>query len=56
MYKCIEWKVFLIACVFDMQLDNMLQFSLVSVIAVTHYQRKLSNLPAIEHLPAQSQQ
>ena len=56
MYKCIEWKVFLTACVFDMQLDNMLQFSLVSVIGVTQDQRELSNLPAIEHLPAQSQQ
>ena len=56
MYKCIEWKVFLTACVFDMQLDNMVPFSLVSVIGVTHDQRDLSNLPAIEHLPAQSQQ
>ena len=49
-------KIFVIAFVFDiMQFDYMLQFFLITVIGTQYYQRELLNLPAIGHLPAQSQ-
>ena len=49
--------IFVIAFVFDiMQFDHMLQIFLITVIGTRHYQPELLNLPAIGHLPAQSQQ
>ena len=61
-YQCVppmvpqSGKIFVIAFVFDiMQFDYMLQFFLITVIGTQYYQRELLNLPAIGHLPAQSQ-
>ena len=53
-----QWNIFVIACVFDIiQFDNMLQnFFNCSYRGTRHYQRVLSNLPPIGHLPAQIQQ
>ena len=56
-YGSTEWKNFVIAFVFNiMQFEHMLQFFLNAVISTRYYQRELLSLPAIGHLPAQSQQ
>ena len=44
-------KIFVIPFVFD-----IMHFFLIPVIGTRHYQRELLNLPAIGHLPSQSQQ
>ena len=50
-------KIFAIACAFDIMQFDMLQKFLIATIAVAHhYQRELSGLPPIGHLPVDKSQ